>query len=159
MLPTLGGPSNSKNLNRSGDFISLKANCFSHSLTSGTSRETGCVGHACTNEPRAAVESGALENEGFGLPKWQYGQPHSWQHARQWRRRSRCMTQLSHALPVFQMRECGLEPSDPASLARGVKDSSGTPPSLAEPAGCILRVRSCLAQAQAMTSVIHQREH
>ena len=34
-----------------------------------------------------------------------------------------------------------------------------TPPSLAEPAGCILRVRSCPAQAQAMTSVIHQREH
>ena len=34
-----------------------------------------------------------------------------------------------------------------------------TPPSLAEPAGCILRVRSCPAQAQAMTSVIHQRGH
>ncbi len=34
-----------------------------------------------------------------------------------------------------------------------------TPPSLAEPAGCILRVRSCPAQAQAMPSVIHQREH
>ena len=34
------------------------------------------------------------------------------------------MTQLSHALPVFQMHECGMEHSDPASLARGVKDSS-----------------------------------
>jgi len=33
-----------------------------------------------------------------------------------------------------------------------------TPPSLAEHAGC-MRVRSCPAQAQAMTSVIHQREH
>ena len=38
----------------------------------------------------------------FGLPKWQGGQPHSCQHARLWRRRSRSMTQLSNALPLNQ---------------------------------------------------------
>jgi hypothetical protein len=45
------------------------------------------------------------------------------------------------------------------SVATQVTVHDSIEPSLAEPAGCILRVRSCPAQAQAMPSVIHQREH